>query len=130
MRSITFNDGDLVLDWVYDTKVIRQEVVTRLGTANAAYSRYVLITTLDSKNNPVYEVVQADPNYGCDLRYLLSTPESNLDELTISNMVETSLSLDPRVSLLSCSYIGSGQISVQYSYSNTDFNLEQDIVTI
>lgn len=130
MRSIMFKQGDLILDWVYDRDVVKEEVKARLGSTNPAYSRYVLVKQLDSNNNSSYEIVQADPDYGCDLTYLLSTPESDLSEDTINEIVRSSLAFDPRINVIDCAYVGGGQISLQYSFSNSVSNNEEDIITI
>jgi len=119
MQGLSFKQGDLYLEWIYDQELLKQEVLTRLSTTPSSYSRYILTTTLDSNNKPSYSISTADENYGCTVRSFLSAPESQLNDLEIEESIKDSLSYDPRITLISAEYVGNGTISVVYQLSNS-----------
>lgn len=125
MRGLTFLQGNLLLNWVYYPDILKHEVSARLATYPSSYFRYALTTVIGDDNKPSYEISQLDPNYGCDVRLLLSRPESELDDISIQESIELSLEEETRITLLSSGYIGNGNIYVRYKpvNSNDDDNL-------
>lgn len=119
MRGLIFTQGDLSLNWVYYPQIFQHEVSTRLSTNPSSYSRYCLLTTVDNNDQPSYNISPLDENYGCYLSSFLSVPESELNDSEIQDTIQSSLSLDPRVTFISSDYIGNGNISVTYKPSDS-----------
>lgn len=88
MKDLTFENGDLLTDWIEGNKVISNSVKRRLGTPPAVYARAV--KTLEGTK-------LLDTNFGSSLRQYLSYPNSEFNNVDFTEVVEDSLSLDPDI---------------------------------
>lgn len=115
MKDLTFENGDLLPDWIEGNKVISNSVKRRLGTHPLVYARAV-------KSSEGTKVL--DTSYGCTIRQYLSYPDSEFSNVDFVGVVEESLATDPDITVRSVEVSGTN-IKVLF----TSFSADTEILT-
>jgi hypothetical protein len=97
MKDLTFENGDLLADWIEGNNVISISVKRRLGTLPLTYARAI-------KTSEGTKVI--DTTFGSNLRQYLSYPDRELNNIDFADVVEESLSSDPDITVKSVEVAG------------------------
>lgn len=92
MKDLTFENGDLLTNWVESNTAVSNSVKRRVGTHPLTYARAV-------KTSEGTELV--DTNFGSNLRQYLSYPDSEFGNIDFADVVSESLSPDADITVKS-----------------------------
>lgn len=119
----SFIEGDLSIFWFQGHNLISSEVKRRLSTHINAYKRFV-VQPLTSNYNPLsqeppLQIIEVDSNYGSTIYDQLSQPSSSLSSSSITSLVTTCLSADPRIRVISVDNSIPTEINVNFKVDSS-----------